>query len=44
MTDAYSPYLRTLARGVADDAGIAVEEGVYAGVLGPAWRPRPRPR
>ena len=35
MTDAYSPYLRTLARGVADDAGIAVEEGVYAGVLGP---------
>lgn len=35
MTDAYSPYLRTLARGVADDLGIAVEEGVYAGVLGP---------
>lgn len=35
MTDAYTPYLRTLARGVADDLGIAVEEGVYAGVLGP---------
>ncbi len=37
MTDAYSPYLRTIARGVADDAGIAVEEGVYAGVLGPCF-------
>lgn len=35
MNDAYSPYLRTVARGVADDLGIAVEEGVYAGVLGP---------
>lgn len=34
MSDAFSPYLRTLARGVADDAGIAVEEGIYAGVLG----------
>lgn len=37
MTDAYTPYLRTLARGVADDLGIAVEEGVYAGVLGPCF-------
>ncbi len=37
MTDAYSPYLRTLARGVADDQGIAVEEGVYAGVVGPSF-------
>lgn len=37
MNDAYSPYLRTLARGVADDLGIAVEEGVYAGVLGPCF-------
>jgi len=36
MNDAYSPYLRTLARGVADDLGIAVEEGVYAGVVGPS--------
>lgn len=35
MNDAYSPYLRTIARGVADDLGIAVEEGVYAGTLGP---------
>ncbi|HIY50332.1 MAG TPA: purine-nucleoside phosphorylase [Candidatus Olsenella avicola] len=37
MNEAYSPYLRTLARGVADDLGIAVEEGVYAGVLGPCF-------
>ena len=37
MTDAYAPYLRVLARGVADDLGVAVEEGVYAGVLGPSF-------
>ncbi len=37
MNDAYSPYLRALARGVADDLGIHVEEGVYAGVLGPCF-------
>ena len=37
MTDAYSPYLRTLARGVADDMGISVEEGVCAGMLGPSF-------
>ena len=37
MADAYSPYLRTIARGVADDQGISVEEGVYAGVLGPCF-------
>ena len=37
MSDAYTPYLRTLARGVADDLGIAVGEGVYAGVLGPSF-------
>lgn len=37
MSEAYSPYLRTLARGVADDAGITVEEGVFAGVLGPCF-------
>ncbi len=35
MSDAYSPYLRSLARGVADDLGIQVQEGVYAGTLGP---------
>ena len=37
MHDAYSPYLRTIARGVADDLGIAVEEGVCAGVVGPSF-------
>lgn len=37
MNEAYSPYLRTIARGVADDLGIAVEEGIYAGVLGPCF-------
>ena len=37
MNEAYSPYLRTIARGVADDLGVAVEEGVYAGVLGPCF-------
>ncbi len=37
MTDAYSPYLRAIAHGVADDLGIAIEEGVYAGMLGPCF-------
>ena len=37
MNEAYSPYLRSLARGVADDLGVHVEEGVYAGVLGPCF-------
>lgn len=40
MTDAYTPYLRTLARGVADDLGIAVEEGIFAGMLGPSFETR----
>lgn len=37
MRDAYTPYLRTLARGVADDLGIDVQEGVLAGMLGPSF-------
>lgn len=37
MANAYTPYLRTLARGVADDLGVTVEEGVYAGLLGPSF-------
>lgn len=37
MTDAYSPYLRELAAGVAKDAGIELQEGVYAGLLGPSF-------
>lgn len=35
MTDAYTPYLRSLALGVAEEMGIRLEQGVYAGVLGP---------
>jgi purine-nucleoside phosphorylase len=37
MAEAYSPCLRALAHEVADEAGIAVSEGVYAGVLGPSY-------
>ncbi len=37
MTDAYTPYLRALAHNVADDLGISVQEGVYAGLLGPSF-------
>ena len=37
MTDAYTPYLRQLARGVAADEGIELQEGVYAGLLGPCF-------
>ena len=35
MTDIYSPYLRGLARGVAQEQGLALSEGVLAGVVGP---------
>lgn len=37
MTDAYTPYLREIAKGVAADEGITVGEGVYAGLLGPSY-------
>jgi purine-nucleoside phosphorylase len=37
MSAAFSPYLRTLAQGVADDTGIGLQQGVYAGVLGPSF-------
>lgn len=37
MSDAYSPYLRSLARRVADELGIEVGEGVYCGVPGPSF-------
>lgn len=37
MNEAYSPYLCSLARGVAEDSGIELAEGVYAGVLGPCF-------
>lgn len=37
MADAYSPYLRTLAQGAAADLGIELQQGVYAGLLGPSF-------
>lgn len=37
MSDPYDPGLRALARRVARERGIALEEGVYAGLLGPAY-------
>lgn len=37
MSDAYDPDLRAVARDVAREAGIALEEGVYAGLLGPSY-------
>jgi purine-nucleoside phosphorylase len=37
MADAYDPALRRLARAVAAERGVALEEGVYAGVPGPAY-------
>lgn len=37
MTEAYSSYLRGIALGVAQDEGIALQQGVYAGVLGPSF-------
>lgn len=37
MTEPYDPELRRLARDAARSQGIAVEEGVYAAVLGPSY-------
>ncbi|MCI1666168.1 MAG: purine-nucleoside phosphorylase [Atopobiaceae bacterium] len=37
MADAYTPYLRELAIGVAADLGIELGSGVYAGLLGPSF-------
>jgi purine-nucleoside phosphorylase len=37
MAEAYDPALRALARDVAARRGIALVEGVYAGVLGPSY-------
>lgn len=37
MTDAYDPFLRQLAREVAREFGIRVQEGVYLGLLGPSF-------
>lgn len=40
MSAPYDPALRALARSVAQARGIALEEGVYAGLLGPAYETR----
>ena len=37
MSDPYDRVLRALARSVADAKGIALESGVYAGLLGPSY-------
>lgn len=37
MKDAYDPELRSLARSIAEREGIAVQEGVYLGLLGPSF-------
>ena len=37
MTAAYDPQLRALAREVADDEGLSLQEGVYAYVGGPSY-------
>ncbi len=37
MSDPWDPALRALARDVARDRGIQLEEGVYAGLLGPSY-------
>lgn len=37
MKDAFDPKLRELARKVANEQGIRVQEGVYLGLLGPSF-------
>ena len=37
MYEAYDPHLRALARQVADAEDVAVQEGVYLGLLGPSF-------
>ena len=37
MSDPYDPVLRALARDVPTRHGIGLEDGVYAGVLGPSY-------
>ena len=37
MTDAYDPGLRRVLRTTAGELGIALREGVYAGLLGPSY-------
>lgn len=37
MSDPYDPGLRAVARTVARERGVRLEEGVYAGLLGPSY-------
>ncbi len=37
MSATYDPVLRDLARSVARDLGVSLEEGVYAGLIGPSY-------
>ncbi|WP_027417368.1 purine-nucleoside phosphorylase [Aneurinibacillus terranovensis] len=37
MSDAYTPALREIARNVAEKNGIALKEGIYAGLTGPSY-------
>jgi purine-nucleoside phosphorylase len=37
LVDAWSPRLRRLMREAAEQEGIALEEGVYAGLIGPSY-------
>ena len=37
MSDPYDPALRRIARAVARNEGVSLEEGVYLGVLGPSY-------
>lgn len=37
MSDTYDPELRQIARGVAEERGLHLREGVYAGLLGPSY-------
>ena len=37
MSDPYDPSLRDLARSVARELGVRLEEGVYAGLIGPSY-------
>jgi purine-nucleoside phosphorylase len=37
MSQAYDPYLRSIAREVAREGGIPLHEGIYAGLSGPSF-------
>ena len=37
MKDAYDPALRQVAKAVADELSISIQEGIYLGLLGPSF-------